>query len=52
MGDEIYYLNTILRRLKEFKEMISDTIPMPSLGAEALADEIEWLDNYIYSKKK
>lgn len=49
---EQYYLVTILRRLREFKELIQDSIPLPSLGSEALNDEIEWLDNYIHANSK
>lgn len=43
---EKYYFNTILRRLRSYECLLEDT-PLPTLGSEALADEINWLDCWI-----
>ena len=47
---DLYYLRTILRRLRAFKQLISDD--GLSLGSEALADEIDWLDCFIDAKAR
>ena len=44
--NELYYLRAIHRRLKEFKSVVPDDV-FPSLGSEAMADEIDWLDCFI-----
>lgn len=40
---DIYYLNSCLRQLQQFSQEIQEY----SLGAEALMDNIDWLDCYI-----
>ena len=50
MSDELYYLEAILRRLREVKEALADTAAF-SLGGQAIADEIDWLDCYIDAKR-
>jgi hypothetical protein len=46
--DELHYLRAIHRRLLEFKEVVPDPADVGfSLGHEALADEIDWLDCFI-----
>jgi hypothetical protein len=49
--NEIYYLETILRRLREFNEALADTASF-SLSGIAFADEIDWLDCYIDAGKR
>ena len=44
--NDLYYLRAIRRRLLEFRSVIPDDV-FPSLGSEALADEIDWLDCFI-----
>lgn len=41
--NDLYYLRSILRHLREFRGLVSG----PSLGGEALADNIDWLDCFI-----
>lgn len=40
---DLHYLKSILRHLRQFRSLVSG----PSLGAEALADNIDWLDCFI-----
>lgn len=43
----IYYLESISRNLKEFRDVISDIPFLPSIGSDVLADNHDWLDCYI-----
>lgn len=48
MEDAVHYLRSILSHLRTFQQWHSQSEgPHPSLGGEALADEIDWLDCYI-----
>jgi hypothetical protein len=51
-AEELYYLNSILRQLREFKTSVSTIIPLPSLGMEVLQDNIDWLDCFIDMHRK
>lgn len=42
----IYYLESISRNLAEYASVVDD-IPLPSIGSGALADNRDWLSNYI-----
>lgn len=44
--NDLYYLRAIKRRLDEFKDALADTAAF-SLGGQAFADEINWLDCFI-----
>jgi hypothetical protein len=41
-----YYLRSILRGLREFRDVLPDTDAL-SLGGEALSDNIDWLDCFL-----
>jgi hypothetical protein len=44
--NDLHYLRCIKRRLGELKEALADTAQF-SLGGQAFADEIDWLDCFI-----
>lgn len=44
--NDIHYLKAIMRRLTEFNEALAGTAKF-SLGGEAFADEVYWLDCFI-----
>jgi hypothetical protein len=44
--NDLHYLKTIHRRLKEFRSVLRDDERF-SLGGEAFADELDWLDCFI-----
>jgi len=46
----IYYLESIARNLTELASVIED-IPVPSMGSEVLADNRNWLADYIAELK-
>lgn len=46
---QIYYLESILRQLRQVK---GDIDYFPSVGGEALYDNIDWLDCHIDALKK
>ena len=48
---DLYYLRSCLRHLREFSE-VTDDAGFPSIGGEALADNIDWLDCYIERLEK
>ena len=56
LSSDLYYLRTIHGRLKELYEFamqeMDDLDSIPSIGTEALNDEIDWLDCYIERLKK
>lgn len=41
---ELYYLRSILRQLQQIRSSIDYA---PSLGTETLADNIDWLEEFI-----
>lgn len=43
MGDDLYYLRSILCNLREIAEQVDG----PSLGSAVIHDNIDWLDCYI-----
>lgn len=45
-ANDLYYLRSILRQLREVQGALADTAAF-SLGGEALADNIDWLDCFI-----
>lgn len=49
MNDEVFYLRSIHRQLRELRGMLSKRLAKEgaSLGREVLADNIDWLDCYI-----
>lgn len=48
---EIYYLESIERQLKEWKDLASDTASW-GIGNEVLSDNLNWLADHIECKKK
>ena len=44
--NDLYYLRCISRRLAEFQEAM-DGIDALTIGGEAMADERDWLEDYI-----
>lgn len=53
--NRVYYLESILRNLREYCEMVSSqeiSHGYYSLGQEILSDNIDWLDCYIDQLKR
>jgi hypothetical protein len=46
MSKEEYYLRSILRQLRDVHRDVTNH----SLGSEVLADNIDWLDCFIFEK--
>jgi len=44
---DLYYLRCIGRRLAEFQEAL-DGIDALTIGGDAMADERDWLDDYLH----
>ena len=44
---DLHYLRSILRHLREMRVLRTALVDEPSLGGEALADNIDWLDCFI-----
>lgn len=47
MENDVYYLRSILRHLREVRTYMNKTGRGPTLGGEVLTDNIDWLDCYI-----
>lgn len=47
--NELYYLRSILGHLREVQQSLQSG---PTLGGEALADNIDWLDCFIDKKQR
>jgi len=52
MTQEIYYLNSVLRQLREIRDLVANAQHGPSIGTETLADNINWLDCHIDSLQR
>jgi hypothetical protein len=44
---DLYYLRSILRHMLEFQSLCNDAGFGPSVGGEAMFDNIDWLDSFI-----
>jgi hypothetical protein len=44
---DLYYLRSILRHMREFQSLCNDAGFGPSVGGEAMFDNIDWLDGFI-----
>lgn len=49
--NDLYYLSSIKRQLRQVQEALADTGRF-SLGGEALADNLDWLDCFIDKHKR
>lgn len=49
-SNDLYYLRTVMRRMNEFHEALADEAAF-SLGGQALADECDWLTDFIYRQE-
>ena len=50
--NDLYYMRCILRRLRTYRKIVIIPTDPPSLGSEALNDEIDWLDCFIDAHKR
>jgi hypothetical protein len=50
--NDLYYLRSILRNLGELQSVAHMSTIQPSLGGEALADNIDWLDCFIDANER
>jgi hypothetical protein len=50
--NDLSYLKSCLRHLQEYHNLVSEAALGVSIGTEALADNIDWLDCFIDSKER
>ena len=50
-SNDLYYLRAVMRRMNEFHEALADESAF-SLGGQALADECDWLTDFVYRHER